>query len=384
MLKTKLMSRMFATFVGIFFNMKSKVPSTTLNVELLEKDIEQQRNSLSTDRLDMSFGEIMSMYEREEVIINPAFQRLFRWDIEQQSRFIESLLLGIPIPPIFVAEDNDGRWELVDGLQRISTILSFFGILKTIPEKNNWILDAGERVETLEGFSGETLPSKFKLNIKRSTCRIEIIRWNSNYDMRFELFNRLNTGGTPLTPQEIRNCIYRGISTKFNDFLKKLSESKDFNALIALYPEQLEELYNEELVLRFLSLYNNRDKVKSSIAQHMTNFMKEALENPRFNYEELEKVFNNVTSVLKPLGKEIFRQKNGMFATALYDTIMIGIAENIDQYNKPTSNDILKKKIEEVRSDEVIIKFSRKGGNNHKKRILNRLKEANRIFGNTK
>lgn len=351
----------------------SKIPK-------LEKEIEEQRNSLSTDRLDMSFGEIMSMYERDEIIVNPAFQRLFRWDIDQQSRFIESLLLGIPIPPIFVAEDGDGKWELVDGLQRISTILSFFGILKTIPEKNDWTLVEGERVESLEGFSNETLPSKFKLNLKRATCRIEIIRWNSNYDMRFELFNRLNTGGTPLTPQEIRNCIYRGISTKFNDFLKKLAGSSDFISLIALSPTQLEELYDEELILRFLSLYRNRGKIRTSIAQHMTNFMQDALNNNSFDYEGLEKIFNNVVKILKPLGKEIFRQSNGMFATALYDTIMIGVAENISKY-KENQVKLLETKINEVRRDETLIKFSRRGGNNNRVRILNRLKEANRIFG---
>lgn len=361
--------------------MKQETNSTEQNTQKLEAEIEEQRNSLSTDRLDMSFGEIMSMYERDEIIINPAFQRLFRWDIDQQSRFIESLLLGIPVPPIFVAEDGDGKWELVDGLQRISTVLSFFGILKTIPEKNNWILEEGERVESLEGFSCNTLPSKFRLNLKRATCRVEIIRWNSNYDMRFELFNRLNTGGTPLTPQEIRNCIYRGISTRFNDFLKNLSESTDFKHLIALSPRQYEELYNEELVLRFISLYKNRTKVKTSISQHMTNFMKDALENSSFNYEALEEVFNEVVRILKPLGAKTFRQPNGMFATALYDTIMIGVAENISSYRDKSSLPLLKSKIQEVRSDEVLIKFSRRGGNNHKKRILNRLKEANRIFG---
>jgi len=362
--------------------MKPENKSSHLDANKLEQEIEQQRNSLSTDRLDMSFGEIISMYEREEIIIDPAFQRLFRWDIDQQSRFIESLLLGIPIPPIFVAEDEEGKWELVDGLQRISTILSFFGILKTIPEKNNWVLEEGERVESLEGFSIKTLPSKFKLNLKRATCRVEIIRWNSNYDMRFELFNRLNTGGTPLTPQEIRNCIYRGISTKFNDFLKKLAELSDFKDLTALSPEQSEELYNEELVLRFLSLYKNRTKVKTSIAQHMTNFMKEALDNTTFNYQGLEDVFCDVVETLKPLGKDVFRQPNGMFATALYDTIMIGVAENISKYKGDSSLDFLKSKVQEVRSDEVLIKFSRRGGNNKKTRILNRLKEANRIFGN--
>ena len=96
-----------------------------LDEKKLEKEIEEQRNSLSTDRMDMSFGEILSMYEREEIIIDPDFQRLFRWDLEQQTRFMESILLGIPIPPIFVAENDEGKWELVDGLQRTFSILSF-------------------------------------------------------------------------------------------------------------------------------------------------------------------------------------------------------------------------------------------------------------------
>lgn len=94
------------------------------SVNELESQVQELRNSLTTDRMDMSFGEIMNMYEQGEIIISPEFQRLFRWTIEQKTKFIESILLGIPIPPIFVAEDNDGRWELVDGLQRISTVLS--------------------------------------------------------------------------------------------------------------------------------------------------------------------------------------------------------------------------------------------------------------------
>lgn len=190
--------------------------------ESLIKQIEEERNLLNTDRLDVSFGEIISMYERREIEIKPAFQRYFRWDEEQRTRFIESILLGIPIPPIFVAEDKSGIWELVDGLQRISTILSFFGILRSndegIKNNNNWVLTEGERIPLLEGFTYETIPNQFRLNIKRATCRVEILRWNSNYDMRYELFNRLNTGGSPLTAQEIRNCIYRDISPDFNNF----------------------------------------------------------------------------------------------------------------------------------------------------------------------
>lgn len=353
-----------------------------LDENKLISEIEEQRNSLSTDRMDMSFGEILSMYEREEIVIDPDFQRLFRWDIYQQTRFIESILLGIPIPPIFVAEDSEGRWELVDGLQRTSTILSFFGILQTIPEKNNWELMEGERIPSMEGFSINTIPNKLKLNIKRSTCRIEIIRWNSNYDLRFELFNRLNTGGTPLTPQEIRNCIYRGISTKFNDFLQKLANTNNFKKLISLSTKQEEELYNEELVLRFFSLFSSDVNVKSSIAQHMTNYMRDAVNNENYNYQELESKFHEVINILKPYGSKIFRHSNGAFATALYDTIMIGVADNIDKYKNPDNKEKLKSKLEEVKKDEVLIKFTRKGGNNQQFRIKNRLKESKRIFGN--
>jgi hypothetical protein len=358
-----------------------------MNIDKLKSQIEEQRNLLNTDRLDLSFGEIMSMYEREEIIIKPAFQRYFRWNEGQQTRFIESILLGIPIPPIFVAETPDGVWELVDGLQRVSTVLSFFGILKSedqgIRDKNNWTLLEGERVEALDGFNYETIPNQFRLNIRRATCRVEILRWNSSYDMRFELFNRLNTGGSPLTSQEIRNCIYRDISSEFNDFLTEVSSDLNFLSLIELSNEQMEQLYNEELALRFISLYRNLHSVKTSIAQHMTNFMKSALDDEDFEYARYRDVFLNVFALLQPLGSKIFRQENNnQFATALYDVITIGVAENYDYYQSQPIKIILDKINNEVRKDSVLLQFSRRGGNNQRTRIINRLKQAKRIFGN--
>ncbi|MDB9449155.1 DUF262 domain-containing protein [Dolichospermum circinale] len=359
-----------------------------MDTEKLKIQIEEQRNLLNTDRLDVSFGEIMGMYERKEIVIKPAFQRYFRWNKEQRTRFIESILLGIPIPPIFVAEDGNGVWELVDGLQRISTVLSFFGVLSSedqgIREKNNWALTEGEKVQALEGFTYETIPNQFRLNIKRATCRVEILRSNSAYDMRFELFNRLNTGGSPLTTQEIRNCIYRDISPKFNDFLKELAANQDFHTLIDLSSEQYEQLYDEELALRFISLYQNLENVQTSIAQHMTNFMENALKNKSFDYARYKTVFSEVFELLKPLERGIFRESNGKFATALYDVITIGVGENYDYYKLQQPKVILDKINQEVRTDTTLKKFSRQGGNNQRTGIINRLTEAKRIFGNTK
>ncbi|HAO20571.1 MAG TPA: hypothetical protein DCQ37_08940 [Desulfobacteraceae bacterium] len=161
--------------------------------QLIVKEIDEVRNSLTTDRLDMSFGEIMSMYGRDEIIIDPAFQRLFRWDQDNQTKFIESLLLGIPIPPIFVAEISEtGQWELIDGLQRVCAVISFFGELRNMPEKNNWALSKGGLIEALEGYTCADLPLRYQLIIRRSICRIEIIRWNGKTDMRHELFSRFS------------------------------------------------------------------------------------------------------------------------------------------------------------------------------------------------
>lgn len=98
-------------------------------IQSLESEITFERDRLSTDRMDISFGELINLYKNKELIIRPEYQRLFRWSSKQKTALIESILLSIPIPPIFVAEDKNGVWELVDGLQRVATFLSFFGEL---------------------------------------------------------------------------------------------------------------------------------------------------------------------------------------------------------------------------------------------------------------
>src|SRR5216683_474585 len=97
---------------------------------MLKDEITQAKRLVKTDAYQMSIGEIVSMYDNREIIVDPEFQRLFRWDLCQKKKLIESLLLGIPLPSIFVFEKEDGKWELIDGLQRVSTILEFMGSLR--------------------------------------------------------------------------------------------------------------------------------------------------------------------------------------------------------------------------------------------------------------
>lgn len=345
----------------------------------LDKDIQQGRNSLSADRLDMSFGELMSMYTGNELIIDPEFQRLFRWDSYQKTRFIESILLGIPIPSIFVAEDSDGKWEIVDGLQRLSTVFSFFGILKNSQDKNLWKLESAEIVKSLDGLTFETLPIKYQLNIKRSVCRVEVIKWDSNYDMRYELFNRLNTGGSPLTEQEIRNCIFRGISPDFTNLIKQLAESDDFIEIIQPTEKQKDELYLDELVLRFFSLFNNHEKITKNLSEHMTEYMRAATNNS-ITYSPNIDIFKRTVSLIKNLGRSTLTGKNGALSTSLYDGIINGIAKNIDYYeSQPYS--IAEAKIQELKNNDDFKKASGASAN-YKERVKKRISIGIDTFSN--
>src|SRR5579859_8046880 len=96
----------------------------------LQEEIDTRRAEIRSDSYGMSIGELLSLYQDNELDIHPEFQRFYRWSVGQKSRLIESLLLGIPIPQIFVSQRPDGVWDVVDGLQRLSTIFEFVGILR--------------------------------------------------------------------------------------------------------------------------------------------------------------------------------------------------------------------------------------------------------------
>jgi hypothetical protein len=146
------------------------------NIDLLalplDERIDRLRSDIRTDKLDITFGELANMYESGELVINPAYQRLFRWKRVQRTRFIESLLLGIPTPAIFVAETQDGVWELVDGLQRVSTVFEFMGVLKD-PD------GTPVRASRLREIEGATIPGlggkSYKRFVRRNaTVRIDV------------------------------------------------------------------------------------------------------------------------------------------------------------------------------------------------------------------
>jgi len=370
----------------------------------LEEDITVERRRVSTDRLDISFGELINLYKNSELVIRPEYQRLFRWSNKQKTALIESILLSIPIPPIFVSEDKDGVWELIDGLQRVSTFISFFGELQRniseieysyqdededeiSPEEeqlrqekigNKWVLESGGIIESLEGFNIDNLPPRLKINLKRAVCRVEILRGDSSTSMKYELFKRLNSGGSKLKPQEIRNAIFRGIDTRLNELLLKLSQDVRFQNLTNLSNKKKQELYDQELVLRFIAFLNNAENVNDNTENYLNDFMESAVSNPDFDYATYESQFVEVLDILTSLNDDtLFRNARNLFVPAEFEGITIALAQNIERFR--TDEDLLRAKIQELKTDADFRRFSGSASNS-KSRIRNRLNRVQEIF----
>ena len=345
----------------------------------IEEIITEKRNSLKTDRLDMSFGELMSLFEDGDLFIAPEYQRVFRWSLFQQTRFLESVLLGIPIPPIFVAEDGAGKWEVVDGLQRISTVFAFFGLLKSVPEKNNTILTEGEMIPQLVGLTNDTIPIKLKTTIKRSVCRVEIVRWDSVEDIRYELFNRLNTGASPLSDQEIRNCIFRAYEVDLNQALRDVAKIPAFNELISPSETKKEQMFLEELTLRFFAFKHLAGEFKTTVPQFLTEFMKAVSSGKKaFDIEGEKSYFISVINLLNDkYGKDIFRPK-GNFALHLFDSIAYALPKKFPVIDG--NEEAIFQKIADLKNDAAYKDIGTSTFSNT--RIRNRMTRASEIFEN--
>lgn len=364
-------------------------------VQELENEVDLGRKRLTADRMDISFGEILNMYREDELIIRPEYQRLYRWNNTQKTALIESLLLSIPVPPIFVAENENGVWELIDGLQRISTFLSFFGELKQdltsindeedeyeekLENINKWELEAGSIISSLEGFTVDTLPTSFKINLKRSVCRVEILRGQSKNEMKYELFKRLNSGGSKLTPQEIRNAIYRGIDTRLNELLLELSRNDLFISMVNLSPRKIQELYDQELILKFMAFVNNIESINLNTEHYLNKFMENTVRNTDYDYELIKNLFIETLNLIhcsvdKP--EEVFWGAQRRLVATYFDAITVSVAQNLDKYkNNPN---LLSERIESLKNDADFKYFSGTAPSS-RSRVKKRLQRANEIF----
>lgn len=347
-------------------------------IENLIENVDSQIVNIRTKNLDISFNELYDMYRNQELIISPDYQRLFRWEEEKRSRFIESLILEMPVPPIFVIEAEEGVYELIDGLQRISSYLHFRGEKLGDSNLEPLILQGCDIVPDLNGLSFSLLPKVLQIKIKRSFVRMEVIKKESEASLKYHMFKRLNTGGDLLSAQEIRNCTVRILGAKALDFLEKCSENRDFQKIVSRIGKEKEKLqYKQELVLRYLAMKNDLEDYKYPVTEYLTNYLEDITVGKReFNYEREGKIFQKTASFIsEKFGENAFSgiTKNGVyrneFVLYYYDGLFVSVANWIDSILKYSDPDKVVDKLNEIKFGEHLRAYKTGSVNGVKTRI---------------
>jgi hypothetical protein len=268
---------------------------------------------------------------RDGSIYIPSFQRGFVWTLPQASRFIESLLLGLPVPGIFLSKDDATQTLLViDGQQRLLTLSWFY----------EGIFHATERVFALQGvqerFDGATyqsLTDEDRRRLDDSILHATVIKQeepSEDESSVYYIFERLNTGGTPLRPQEIRTAIYHG---PFNDLLHTLNQRSAWRALYG--PEDV-RMRDRELILRFLALFFRADSYRRPLKAFLNAFMGENRYLRRYSAEHITITFGPTADLIdEVIGARAFRPRRTINA-AVFDAVMVGLARRLAE--RPIAN----------------------------------------------
>lgn len=345
--------------------------------------LESKVEKVHTQSLDLSFNELLDMFKDGELDINPDYQRLFRWSQGAQSRFIESLLLEMPVPPIYVVEDDNGKYQLIDGLQRFSSYLHLRGeldaahLVDPIVKGDYLKLQECDIVEDLNGLGFEDFPTALKIRLKRAFVRVEVVRKGSDNKFRYHMFKRLNTGGEALTSQQLRNCTIRMLDAKFIDFVIRLSKNPDFETCTLKISEQQKlGAFDQELVIRFFALKNYKHKFVHDVSDFLTEYTEKVTElsDPTiiFDYVAEEAAFDKTFAILSTcLGDKSFGRagKAGVqsnFSVYHFESICVGLQPYLDKIDLLDDNAValVKDKLVEIKSDPEFVSHTAGGGKN--------------------
>lgn len=327
---------------------------------LISEQLELARQEIKTDAYPISISEIISNFKDGEIVLDPAFQRLFRWDDFQKTKLIESILIGIPIPEIFVAQKPDGTWHVVDGVQRLSTIFQLVGVLDG---KDPLTMTTCKYIPSLEGKKWSDLNIITQREFRKSKIKFNIISTQSSDEAQYELFQRLNTGGTHLEDQEVRNCLILMLSPEFYELINSLKNYPNFKNCLKLNDSNFEKEFHMELIIRMFIGYANI----TNFAEHgpLSNILlNEFLDKETINiiknypFSNFENVFKRTFDKLSNcLGKEVFLKYSnekdafyGAFNVSMFELVTTGVSTNIDEIEN-IGNDELTQKIKNIASE---------------------------------
>ncbi|MGM1045711.1 MAG: DUF262 domain-containing protein [Bacillota bacterium] len=317
----------------------------------LQEEVDKKAKEIQADGYPMSIGELANMYKDGELKVNPEFQRFFRWSDTQKTKLIESILLGIPIPPIFVAHGEKGIWDVIDGLQRLSTIFEFMGILKSTddtlkpPSKllgTRFLPSLENKVWESPADPENSFTQELRIDFKRSKFDIKIIKKTSDKDAKYELFQRINTGGSKLSDQEVRNCLLIMVNRDFYLWAAQLAKYQPFINCIPLSDKQQLEQFNMEILMRYLVIRHadlTQIKGNEDIGEYISEEIINIAENGVLDLQKEEEVFHKTFEYLdRTLSEDVFRKFDhekrkfrGAFLMPAFEAIIAGVSENIGE-----------------------------------------------------
>lgn len=322
-----------------------------------------------------SCADIYRMYSKNQIDINPDFQRGEVWSNRAQTLFIDSLIKQLPIPSMCISLDIKTQKRLViDGLQRITSIIKF------LDEKRDWKLSKSDDIDSR--ISGKKVSEIKKENnslfeiMENVTIPITILRcdYSNREHMKylFQIFYRLNAGGNKLYNQEIRNCMFQG---SFNTLLKELAHTEGWYEFANTNKEKVDKarFNNEERILRFFAFYNKYDDYTGKLASFLNEYMEDNKELSEKSIMEFTALFTDTIDIANKIGEQIV-SKN------VSEAILIGIAKNKDKllgYTQKQLNNIYSEIIKEKEFSEEELKE----GLGATDKVKGRIEKSIELFG---
>ncbi|MBO0443786.1 DUF262 domain-containing protein [Vagococcus fluvialis] len=280
--------------------------------EQILNQIKENRSKFRVDHFDIVVSEYVNRYNDRKIILDPPYQREFRWDIIKQSALIESILIGIPLPPIFAFSNDDYNWEIIDGLQRTTTLIRF---INEIDNENSDIKFEGcEILTSLNGKRMSELGSSVLNNLKNARLRIELVEDNDDLYSQYLLFSRLNNNGEDLSPQELRNFLVYKLSPMFYTRMNNFRTNTDFEESIGLKSQRVLKQEDNEYILRYficqmIMLNETEEKTYKTIDALITKEIQNYLYNIHENriIHDFDNITQTYTFIRNLLGKNSFR-----------------------------------------------------------------------------
>lgn len=318
-----------------------------------------------TEKKDILLSSLKEMVDEGDIIPNPDYQRDYVYNDKQASRLVESVLMGIPIPTIYLCLEEDETYSVIDGQQRITSLVRYL--------KNAFALSGLQELTGLNGLCYKDLPKGIQKKLKSSSLStISLLKQSS--DLKYEIFARLNQGAVKLNPQELRNCIYRG---SFNNMLGSIATSNPH--LKSLFHDENNRKTYQERILRFFALRNYQD-YQSSMLKTMNSYMDQHRNDSEDDIKAAKNLFNSTIDIIKQvLGNDAFmafdRNKGTIlekFSGSVYDSIIIPFSF-FDKHSLIGSADKIREAIMNVKMKDEAYREDTYAATGSKVRVIRRI-----------